>query len=66
MSTVKVAQLSEVDKATLACTYAALILHDNEMEIDATRISKILTSAGIKIEKFWPKLFAKTLSTRNM
>ena len=63
MSTVKVAQLSEVDKATLACTYAALILHDNEMEIDATRI---LTSAGIKIEKFWPKLFAKTLSTRNM
>ena len=43
----------------LACVYAALILHDDEIEISAENINKILDASGVKVEAYWPTLFAK-------
>ena len=58
--------MSVEDRATLACTYAALLLHDSEIDVDATKIAKLLKASGVKVESFWPKIFAKTLASRNI
>jgi len=43
----------------VACVYAALILHDDGLEVSADNISSILKAAGVEIEPYWPTLFAK-------
>ena len=46
----------------LACTYAALILADDEVAITADKLSTILKAANVEIEPFWTGLFAKALT----
>ncbi|KAJ9437208.1 60S acidic ribosomal protein P1 [Diplonema papillatum] len=46
----------------LACTYAALILHDEGLEITADKISALVKSAELEVEGFYPALFAKFLT----
>jgi len=43
----------------IACVYAALILHDDDLEISADNINKILKAANVEVEAYWPTLFAK-------
>eukprot|EP00659_Diplonema_papillatum_P008113 gene8113-12477_t len=46
----------------LACTYAALILHDEGLEITADKISALAKAAELDVEGFYPALFAKFLA----
>mmetsp|Transcript_55085 Transcript_55085/g.130149 ORF Transcript_55085/g.130149 Transcript_55085/m.130149 type:complete len:115 (-) Transcript_55085:19-363(-) len=46
------------DANAMACTYAVLLLHDENIPVTADAIKKIVTSVGIDIEPFWPPLFA--------
>ena len=39
--------------------YAALICHDDGIEISADNISSILKAANVTIDPYWPSLFAK-------
>ncbi|KNC82240.1 hypothetical protein SARC_05468 [Sphaeroforma arctica JP610] len=48
--------------AELACSYAALILHDDDAEISTENIEKIVSAAGVKIDSYWYGLFSKALS----
>mmetsp|Transcript_6513 Transcript_6513/g.18004 ORF Transcript_6513/g.18004 Transcript_6513/m.18004 type:complete len:107 (-) Transcript_6513:77-397(-) len=50
----------------LACTYAALILHDDGIAITADKIATIVKAAGVEIEPYWPGLFAKLLERKNI
>ncbi|XP_057951297.1 large ribosomal subunit protein P1-like [Malania oleifera] len=50
----------------LACTYAALILHDDGIAITAEKISALVKSANVNVESYWPSLFAKLLEKRNV
>merc|ERR1712173_384474 len=50
----------------LACTYAALILNDDDVEITGDKISTILKAANVDIEPFWPSLFAGALKDVNV
>merc|ERR1712039_947048 len=50
----------------LACTYAALILHDDGIAITADKIATIAKAAGVEIEPYWPTLFAKLLERKNI
>lgn len=50
----------------LACTYAALILNDDGIDITADKISAILKMANVSIEPFWPGLFAGALKDVNV
>merc|ERR1712173_332361 len=49
-----------------ACTYAALILQDEGMEISADNLQKLIKAAGVSVEPFWPGLFASALEGCNV
>merc|ERR1712038_655593 len=46
----------------LCCTYAALILHDSDVEINADNLNKVIKAANVSVEPFWPGLFASALT----
>ncbi|XP_057787576.1 60S acidic ribosomal protein P1-like [Salvia miltiorrhiza] len=50
----------------LACTYAALILHDDGIPITAEKISTLLKAANLSVESYWPSLFSKLCEKRNV
>eukprot|EP00270_Netrium_digitus_P011699 TRINITY_DN372_c2_g2_i1.p1 TRINITY_DN372_c2_g2~~TRINITY_DN372_c2_g2_i1.p1 ORF type:complete len:115 (+),score=52.49 TRINITY_DN372_c2_g2_i1:50-394(+) len=50
----------------LACTYAALILHDDGIPITADKIMTLVKAANVTIESYWPALFAKLLEKRSV
>merc|ERR1711953_1285016 len=54
-------RISEKMSAELACTYAALILNDDDVEITGDKITAILKAANGEFEPFWPSLFAGAL-----
>jgi len=66
MAHVPVDTLDKNTHAELACTYAALILHDDGVEITSEKISKLLAASDNKVESYWPGLFAKALQGRNI
>lgn len=73
MATVPLKNLQPHEVAELACTYAALILHDEDIDINGTgkpnsakKIEQLIHAAGVNVEAFWPKLFAKALEGRNV
>ena len=60
------ANLTQAQKEELACTYAALILHDEGLAVTADKINTIIKAAGVAVQPFWPSLFEKTLSGKNL
>ena len=71
MASVARADLSKTEHDELCCVYAALILHDEDVEItviltQSDKILKIVTASGNNIEKYWPTLFAKALKGQNI
>ncbi|TXG63101.1 hypothetical protein EZV62_010095 [Acer yangbiense] len=50
----------------IACTYAALILHDDGIAITAEKIVQLLKAANVHVESYWPGLFAKLAEKRNI
>ncbi|OUS44328.1 60s acidic ribosomal protein-domain-containing protein [Ostreococcus tauri] len=50
----------------LACTYAALILHDDGQEVTADKINAVVSASGMTIEPYWAGLFAKFLESKSV
>ncbi|KAJ5524993.1 Ribosomal protein 60S [Penicillium pulvis] len=51
----------------LACSYAALILADDGIEISADKIQTLLTAAKIQeVEPIWATIFAKALEGKDI
>ncbi|XP_072976845.1 large ribosomal subunit protein P1-like [Typha angustifolia] len=50
----------------LACVYASLILHDDGIPITSEKISTLVKAANLKIDSYWPPLFAKLLEKRSV
>uniref|UniRef100_A0A1I8IGI2 Large ribosomal subunit protein P1 n=1 Tax=Macrostomum lignano TaxID=282301 RepID=A0A1I8IGI2_9PLAT len=57
-----VSTMSAENLSEMACTYAALILADDDVEVTGDKISAILKAAGVTVEPFWPNMFARALS----
>ena len=63
MASVEASQLSKADHDELCCSYAALMLHDDGLEITAEKLSKVITASGNSVEPYWPMLFSKALKS---
>ncbi|WOL19243.1 hypothetical protein Cni_G28041 [Canna indica] len=50
----------------LACTYAALILHDDGIPITSEKITTLVNAAKVSIDSYWAPLFAKLLEKRSV
>ena len=55
-----------MSSSELACTYAALILHDDGIPITADKIATVTKAAGVDVEPYWPPLFAKLLEKKSI
>lgn len=53
------------NKSQLACTYAALILFDDDLDQTAVNMNKLLKAAGVEVESYWPGLFEKLIKEQN-
>eukprot|EP00294_Goniomonas_avonlea_P002784 CAMPEP_0114548406 /NCGR_PEP_ID=MMETSP0114-20121206/4962_1 /TAXON_ID=31324 /ORGANISM="Goniomonas sp, Strain m" /LENGTH=112 /DNA_ID=CAMNT_0001732989 /DNA_START=50 /DNA_END=388 /DNA_ORIENTATION=+ len=51
------------DDGALACTYAALLLHDEGLPLTADNIKKIVGSVDVAMDPFWPGMFEGLLKT---
>lgn len=60
------ADMPKSQREELLCTYAALILHDEKMQISAENIVKLIKAAGTSVEPFLPVLFARALGDANI
>jgi len=58
--------MSQPDFAELACTYAALILHDEKIPVTADKIATLVKAANVEVPAFWPGIFARVLEKRNI
>lgn len=63
MSATDITKLSDNEKAELLCSYAALILHDEKLEVTSERLQTLVNSTGAHVEAYWFMLFARALKT---
>merc|ERR1712061_148534 len=59
-------KLKPEEKDRLVCTYAALLLHDGDLEISEEKLSKVIKASGNTVEGYWPGLFAKALKGQDI
>ncbi|KAK9914581.1 hypothetical protein M0R45_038352 [Rubus argutus] len=50
----------------VACSYAAMILHDDGIPITAEKIATLVKAANVNVEPYWPSLFAKLAEKKNL
>jgi len=62
MASVEVSKLSAQEVSQLALTYASLILYDDGQDITGEKLALLVKSAGVKVESYWPKIFAKSVT----
>merc|ERR1711971_697399 len=66
MAQVAPGSLKPEEKDRLVCTYAALLLHDDGLEISEEKLSKVIKASGNTVEGYWPGLFAKALKGQDI
>merc|ERR1712224_1076045 len=66
MASVEASKLSKADHDELCCSYAALMLHDDGLEITAEKLTKVIKASGNDVEPYWPMLFAKALKGQDV
>ena len=64
MSSTGVANLTPNEVSQLSLSYAAFILSDAGAKVNAQTLQSVLDAAGLKTEKIWVDLFAKTLANK--
>ena len=58
--------ISKAEHDELACVYAALLLHDDNVEITADKLNKVITASGNTVESYYPEFFEKYFSGVNL
>ena len=63
---VNLKEMSGAQKDQLACTLAALLLHDNGSDVNTDSLNRVLKAAKVDVASYWPMLFAKALEGKNV
>ena len=66
MASVEVSALSTAEHDQLCCAYAALMLHDDGLEVSAEKLDKVIKASGNTIESYWTGMFAKALEGQDI
>merc|ERR1712151_536404 len=66
MASKEAKSLSQAEHDELCCSYAALMLHDDGLEITSEKLSAVIKASGNTVEPYWPMLFAKALKSANV
>ena len=66
MAAVPMEMLGKAEKDELCVSYAALLLHDEGLEINAEKLNKVIKASGNEVEPYWPPLFAKALKGQDV
>merc|ERR1712139_602066 len=48
------------------CSYAAMILKDEDMDITEESMKSLLDAAGVEYDSYWPGLFVKALNNQDL
>merc|ERR1711998_340708 len=56
----------KMSKSQLACTYAALILHDEGLAVSADNLKTLTNAANASVETYWPMMFEKALDGKDI
>ena len=59
-------KMTKAEKDEMIVTNAAIMLHDDGLEISAEKLSKIIKESGNEVEPYWPMLFAKALKGQDI
>merc|ERR1712226_30448 len=66
MASKEASALSAAEHDELCCSYAALMLHDDGLDITSEKLSAVIKASGNTVEPYWPMLFAKALKSANV
>ena len=58
--------LSKAEHDELCCVYAALLLHDDNVEVTADKLNKVITASGNSVEAYYPEFFEKYFQSVNL
>ena len=58
--------MNKTEHDELCCTYAALLLHDDGLEVSAEKLNHVIKASGNEVESYWPGLFAKALAGQDV
>merc|ERR1712050_43014 len=58
--------LDDTTRSQMACTFAALLLHDDGTELTDASLKKLLDAAGVNVQAYWPVLFVDALRGQDM
>merc|ERR1711981_1210128 len=50
----------------MCCTFAALLLHDEGIEVNNANLKKVIDASGNSVAGYWPMLFANALSGKSV
>merc|ERR1719284_2151722 len=66
MASKEASALSQAEHDELCCSYAALMLHDDGLEITAEKLAAVIKASNNTVEPYWPMLFAKALKGQDV
>merc|ERR1711976_522834 len=66
MASKEASALSAAEHDELCCSYAALMLHDDGLDITSEKLSAVIKASGNTVEPYWPMLFAKALIAKTL
>ena len=58
--------VSKAEHDELCCVYAALLLHDDNVEINAEKLNKIITASGNTVDAYYPEFFGKYFASADL
>ena len=66
MSLISFSEMPQNQKDQLACTLAALMLHDNGSDVNVESLNRVLKAAEYNVADYWPMLFSRALEGKNV